>query len=231
MYNTPQKLAAEFIGTFALVFFAAGAVCTEQFLHGAEGSGLIGLALAYGLAFAVMFSALGHISGGHFNPAVTIAFWVTKRLNTMEVIGYWIAQLLGGIAAAFFLKAVLPREESWLPAIGGTPDLVRDFGRFPAISLELVATFFLVFVFFATALDEESNARPYAGFCIGLAIALGVMVLGPFTGGALNPARSFGPALAATHWANQGVYWVGPLAGGFIAGLLHDAFYGKKQQS
>ena len=175
-----------------------------------------------------MICAIGHVSGGHFNPAVTIAFWVTKRLNTMEVAGYWIAQLLGGIAAAFLLKAILPREEAWLPAIGGTPDLVRDFGRFPAISLELIATFFLVFVVFAAAVDENSSARPYAGFCIGLTITLGILVVGPFTGAALNPARAFGPALAATHWANQGVYWVGPLAGGFLAGLLHDAFYGRK---
>jgi aquaporin TIP len=229
VYNTLQKLVAEFLGTFALVFFGAGAICAEQFLHGAGGAGLLGIALAHGLAIGVMICAIGHVSGGHFNPAVTTAFWVTKRLNTPEVFGYWISQLLGGIAAAFFLKAILPREEAWLPVLGGTPDLARDFTRLPAIGLEAVATFFLVFVVFAAAVDEASSARPYAGFCIGLTITLGILAIGPLTGAALNPARAFGPALASTHWANQGVYWVGPLTGGFFAGLLHDAFYGKKQ--
>jgi len=229
VYNTPQKLVSEFLGTFALVFFGAGAICAEQFLHGAGGAGLLGIALAHGLAIGVMICAIGHVSGGHFNPAVTMAFWVTRRLNTLEVFGYWISQLLGGIAAAFFLKAILPREEAWLPVLGGTPDLARDFTRLPAIGLEGVATFFLVFVVFAAAVDEASSARPYAGFCIGLTITLGILAIGPFTGAALNPARAFGPALASTHWANQGVYWVGPLTGGFFAGLLHDAIYGKKQ--
>jgi len=229
VYTTPQKLVAEFLGTFALVFFGEGAICAEQFLHGAGGLGLLGIALAHGLAIGVMVCAIGHVSGGHFNPATTMAFWVTKRLNTFEVFGYWVAQVLGGIAAAFLLKALLPREEAWLPVLGGTPDLARDFTRLPAIGLEAIATFFLVFVVFAAAVDESSSARPYAGLCIGGTFALGVLVLGPFTGGALNPARAFGPALASTHWANQGVFWVGPLAGGFFAGLLHDVFYGKKQ--
>jgi MIP family channel proteins len=229
VYNTSQKLVAEFLGTFALVFFGAGAICAEQFLHGAGGAGLLGIALAHGLAIGVMICAIGHVSGGHFNPAVTMAFWVTKRRSTPEVFGYWISQLLGGIAAAFFLKAILPREEAWLPVLGGTPDLARDFTRLPAIGLEAVASFFLVFVVFAAAVDEASSARPYAGFCIGLTITLGILAIGPLTGAALNPARAFGPALASTHWANQGVYWVGPLTGGFFAGLLHDAFYGKKQ--
>lgn len=228
MYNTPQKLSAEFLGTFALVFFGAGSICAEQMLHGTGGGGLLGIALAHGLAIGLMICALGHVSGGHFNPAVTMAFWVTKRLNTMEVVGYWIAQLVGGIAAAFFLKAILPRDEAWLPVLGGTPDLARDFTRLPAMTLEAAVTFFLVFVIFAVAVDENSSARPYAGMCIGLTITMGILMAGPFTGAALNPARAFGPALASSHWANQGVYWVGPLAGGFVAGLLHDALFGKK---
>lgn len=228
VYNTSQKLVAEFLGTFALVFFGAGAICADRFMQ-SNGSGPLGIALAHGLAIGIMVCAVGHISGGHFNPAVTLAFWVTKRLNTLEVAGYWIAQLVGGIAAAFLLKAILPRDEAWLPVLGGTPDLARDFTRLPAMTLEAAATFFLVFVVFATAVDENSSARPYAGFCIGLTITLGILAAGPFTGAALNPARAFGPALASSHWANQGVYWVGPLAGGFFAGLIHDALYGKKQ--
>jgi aquaporin Z len=227
MYNTPQKLTAEFIGTFALIFFGAGAICAEQFLHGAGGAGLFGIAIAHGLAIAIMISALGHISGGHFNPAVTIGFWVTKRFSTLDVVLYWAAQLAGAVAAAFLLKALIP-EDAWRAVALGTPDLARDFSRLSGMILEAVTTFFLVLVVFATAVDEKGAFRSIAGFGIGLTISLGILVAGPFTGGALNPARAFGPALAASHWVNHGVYWVGPLAGGFVAGLLYDSLYLKK---
>jgi MIP family channel proteins len=227
MYSTAQKLTAEFIGTFALIFFGAGAICADQFLHGAGSLGLFGIAAAHGLAIAIMVSALGHISGGHFNPAITIGFWVTKRVTTMEVILYWAAQLAGATAAAFLLKAVVP-EETWRAVALGTPTLVRDFSSLSAIVLEGVTTFFLVLVVFATAVDERGTFRAIAGFGIGLTITLGIMVAGPFTGGALNPARAFGPALASHHWASHGIYWVGPLAGGFLAGLLYDSVFLKK---
>jgi MIP family channel proteins len=227
MYNVPQKLTAEFLGTFALVFFGAGSICADQFLHGAGGVGLFGIAAAHGLAIAIMVSALGHISGGHFNPAITIGFWVTKRFSTLDVVLYWAAQLAGAIAAAFLLKAVIP-EETWRAVALGTPELVRDFPRISAMVLEAVTTFFLVLMVFATAVDEKGTFRAIAGFAIGLSITLGILVAGPFTGGALNPARAFGPALASSHWANWGVYWVGPLAGGFIAGLLYDSLFLKK---
>src|SRR2546422_884940 len=111
MYNTLQKLIAEFIGTFALIFFGAGAVCTDQYLHSTGGLGLLGIALAHGLAIALMVSSLGHISGGHFNPAVTIGFWVTKRLSTIDTILYWVAQLDGAIAAAFLLQSTVHEDE------------------------------------------------------------------------------------------------------------------------
>ena len=227
MYSLPQKLVAEFIGTFALIFFGAGAICSEQFLHGTAGIGLVGVALAHGLAIAIMICAMGHISGGHFNPAVTIGFWVTKRLSTLDVVFYWAAQLAGATAAAFILKALLP-DDAWRNVWLGTPDLVRDFSRLCGILLEAVTTFFLVLTFFATAVDENGPSRTFAGFAIGLSITLGILVAGPFTGAALNPARAFGPALASTHWMNHGVYWVGPLGGGFVAGLLYDSLFLKK---
>jgi MIP family channel proteins len=227
MYNTSQKLTAEFIGAFALVFFGEGAACALQFLHGAPETSLFPIALAHGLAIAIMVSALGHISGGHFNPAVTIGFWVTKRLNTLDVILYWAAQLAGAIAAAYLLKAVIP-EDTWRAVALGTPELARDFPRWAGMALEGVTTFFLVLTVFATAVDDRGTFRAIAGFGIGLVIALGIIVAGPFTGGALNPARALGPALAASHWANHGVYWVGPLAGGFLAGLLYDNLFLKK---
>jgi MIP family channel proteins len=229
MYNTWQKLIAEFLGTFALIFFGAGAICADQFLHNAGGVGLLGIALAHGLAFGIMVSALGHISGGHFNPAVTIGFWVTRRLNTLDAVLYWAAQLAGATAAAYLLKAVVPGE-TWIAVGGGTPELVRDFPRWAGMALEAVTTFFLVLVVFATAVDAKGTFRSIAGFGIGLTITLGILVAGPFTGGALNPARAFGPALAATHWVNHGIYWIGPLGGGFVAGILYDVVFLKRSE-
>jgi len=228
VYTTSQKLVAEFLGTFALVFFGAGAVCTERFLQG-NGSGPLGAALASGFAIAVMSVAFSHISGAHFNPAVTIGFWITKRMSTMEVLGYWLAQMLGGIIAAFCLKAIFPREDAWQPVLGGTPDLVRDFTRLPAMGLEALITFFLVLVYFATTSEENIDSRSLSSFAVGLVYTIGILIAAPFTGAALNPARAFGPALASTHWSNQGVYWVGPLAGGFLAGLIYDAMYARKR--
>ena len=172
MYTNTQKLAAEFLGTFALVFFGAGAICADQFLHGAGGLGLIGVALAHGLALAIMISALGHISGGHFNPAVTIGYWVTRRLNTIDVILYWIAQLAGAIAAAFLLRAIIP-EDTWRAVALGTPQFARDFPRWAGMALEATATFFLVLTVFATTLDDRGTFRSIAGFGAGLMYALG----------------------------------------------------------
>jgi MIP family channel proteins len=229
MYNLSQKLTAEFLGTFALIFFGAGAVCVDFQLrsNSTGGIGLLAIALTAGLAIAIMVSALGHISGGHFNPAVTIGFWVTKRVNTLDALSYWLAQLLGATAAAFLLKLVIP-VETWRTAALGTPTLMPDFPHWGGLTLEAVATFFLVLVVFATVVDERGTFRTIGGFGIGLTYALGILVAGPFTGGALNPARAFGPAFASNHWLNQGVYWIGPLIGGFLAGLLYDSLFLRK---
>src|SRR6202030_3194236 len=227
MYTTFQKLFAQFLAAFAVVFFGVGAVCADRFLQTSGGIGLLGVALASGLAMAIMVSALGHVSGGHFNPAITIGFWVTKHIGTLDAFLYWAAQVLGGIAAAFLLRSIIP-DETWHAVALGTPSLLRDFPALSAMILEAVASFFLVLVFFATAVDDRGTFRAIAGFGIGLTVTLGILVIGPFTGAALTPARAFGPALAAHHWTNQGVYWIGPLAGGFLAGLLYNSLYLKK---
>jgi len=227
MYTTFQKLVAEFIGTFALVFFGVGSICVDRHLQSSGGIGLLAIALAHGLAIAIMVSAFGHVSGGHFNPAVSIGFWVTKRIGTLDAFLYWAAQILGGIVAAFLLRSVIP-EETWRAVSLGTPALLRDFPVVSAMILEAVTSFFLVLVVFATAVDERGAFRAIAGFGIGLTITLGILAIGPFTGAAMNPARALGPALASHHWTNQGVYWIGPLAGGFLAGLLYDSLYLKK---
>jgi len=227
MYNLVQKLTAELLGTFALIFFGAGAVCVDWYPHSSNALGLFGISLVYGLTMAIMVSALGHISGGHFNPAITIGFWVTKRLNTVDTIAYWVVQLAGASAAAFLLKSIIP-DDTWRAVALGTPMFAHDFTRLSGMILEGVTTFFLVLTVFATSVDERSFFRPVAGFAIGVSLALGSLVASPFTGGALNPARAFGPALASSHWQNWGVYWVGPLAGGFLAGFLYDSLFLKK---
>ncbi len=229
MYNLIQKLTAEFLGTFALVFFGAGAICIDFHLRASGGLGLPAIALASGLAFAIMVCALGHISGGHFNPAITIAYWVTKRLSTLDSLAYWGAQLLAAIAAAFFLKLVMP-EDTGNNVFLGTPELMRDYPRWSGMAVEGIATFFVVLVVFATIVDARASFRAVAGFAIGLTITLGILVAGPLTGGALNPARALGPELVSRHWLNWGIYWVGPLGGGFLAGLLYDSLFLRKPE-
>jgi MIP family channel proteins len=230
MYNTPQKLVAEFFGTFALIFFGAGSICADQFLRsgGQAGVGLLGIALAHGLAIGIMVTSLGHISGGHFNPAITIGCWVTRKISTFDALAYWVAQLAGATAAAFLLR-LLP-VDVWGPVQLGTPGLASGISRANGMIFEGIMTFFLVFVVFATAIDSRGAFNKIAGFAIGLTITMGALFGGPFTGAALNPARAFGPALAANHWTNHGVYWIGPLAGGVAAGWLYNTLFLSKEQ-
>jgi aquaporin Z len=226
MYSLPQKLVAEFIGTFSLIFIGAGSICADQYLHSTNqgGLGLLGIALAHGLAIGIMVSALGHISGGHFNPAITLGFWATKKMGTVESLSYWVAQLLGGVAGAYLLVAILP-ESAWRPVSLGTPALADGFTRTQGMLLEGILTFLLVFVVFATAADPKGAFNKIAGFAIGLTITIDILAGGPFTGAAMNPARAFGPALASHFWANHGVYWVGPLLGGLLAGWIYDRVF------
>ena len=226
LYRLWEKLAAEFIGLFVFVLIGAGSICTDEFLHssGAGGVGLLGIAVAHGLTMAILVTAVGHISGGHLNPAVTIGFWVTRRMGTLQAILYCAAQLLGSVAAAFVLAGVLP-ESAWRPVYLGAPDLAQDFTRMHGMLLEALMTFFLVFTVFATAVDPRGAFNKIAGFAIGLSITVDILLGGPFTGAAMNPARAFGPALAARHWQNHGVYWLGPLFGGIVAGVIYDRFF------
>src|SRR5260370_4009924 len=174
-------MTVEFVGRVVVIFLGGGSICTDQYLHGAGGSlGLLGIALAHGLAIGIMVCALGHISGGHFNPAVSIGFWVTKRVTTVDTVLYWAAQLAGAAVAAFLLKAVIPEETSRAVSLG-TPALARDFPGVAAMFLEAITTFFLVLVVFATAVDEKGAFRSIAGFGIGLTISLCILVAGPLT--------------------------------------------------
>lgn len=230
MYGKPQKMIAEFVGTFALIFMGCGAICADQLIKTSgnpAGLGLFGIAAAFGLAIAIMVTSVGHISGGHLNPAVTIGFWVTRRIETFDALLYWISQLAGAAAAGYLLKILVP-EETWRAVALGTPELAHDLTRSAGMGIEAVMTFFLVFVVFATAVDERGAFNKIGGLAIGLTITMGMLMGGPLTGGAINPARAFGPALASRHWANHGVYWAGPLIGGVVAAWLYDSVFLKK---
>lgn len=218
--NWLKQSVAEAIGTFALIFVGVLSIAAAGIV-GAPASlaTLASIGLAHGLTIAVMVAALGAISGGHFNPAVTFGFVVTGRMKAATGAVYWIAQLVGASAAGLLIAALFGAG----PVAGGTPDLGRGVGFGAGIVLEAVTTFFLVLVVFGTAVDERAPAAVFP-LAIGLTLALGIMAVGPLTGGALNPARTFGPALASGHWNNHLVYWIGPLIGGALAGVI-EHFY------
>ena len=215
MENTGKAVVAEFVATFALIFIGAGSVIAN-----ANGSlDLTGVALAHGLVLAIMVSVTGHLSGGIVNPAVAIGLWVTGKLSTVRTGAYIVAELLGAVAGAFLLKFLIPAA-SFHPGGGGAalrPGLPTGKG----ILIEAVATFFLVFVVFGTAVDDRGPWNKTAGLTIGLVIAFDIMAFGPWTGAAMNPARWFGPALATGEWANWWVWIVGPVAGAIVAAVLY----------
>jgi len=210
-----KAAVAEFIGTFALIFFGAGAIVMTQ------NGDLVAIALPYGLAIAIMFSIMAHISGGVFNPAIQIALWVTGKMPTGRSAVYIVAELLGGVAAAFFLKYIGPTP-AFDAVKGGIPAVADGFAVGKAVVLEAMLTFFLVWAVFGTAVDDRSGAfARTAGFTIGLVITIDIFVGGALTGAAMNPARWFGPAVATNDYTNWWVWIVCPIAGGIIAGVAY----------
>lgn len=218
-----KALIAEFVGTFALIFVGVGAIAANHMTDGALG--LTGIALAHGLTIAVMVSATAAVSGGHINPAVTFGALLTKKIDAANAVGYIIAQCLGAIVAAAMIKVAVPAEA--LTAVGmGTPALGEGISPGMGLIMEIILTFFLVFVVFGTAID--SRAPRVGGLFIGLTVALGIMVGGPITGAAMNPARHLGPALLGGGMGQVWLYWVGPLVGGALAALLYHHTLEKK---
>ncbi len=211
-----KALLAEFIGTFALVFVAVGAIATDYLQEG--GSGLVGVALATGLTLVVMVSATAAISGGHINPAVTFGAWITGKIDTLNAIGYIIVQCLGAIAAAALIKVVMPAN-ALVSVKMGTPMLGTGVTHGMGLLMEIVLTFFLVFVIFGTAIDHR--VPKFGGLFIGLTVTMDVLVGGPITGAAMNPARHLGPALLGGGMENTWLYWVGPLIGSSLAAMIY----------
>ena len=215
-YDALRRGIAELIGTFALIFIGVGSIMFSQ------SSGLLGVALAHGLTIAIMASAVGHISGAHFNPAVTFAFLVTRRIVPRLAVVYWLAQLAGAVLGALALRATFPSEAN---LDNGVPVLNATIGTGSGIVLEAILTFFLVWVIFATAVDPGGAFKSIAGLAIGLTITIDILAGGPLTGAAMNPARALGPELVQNVWDDFWVYLVGPALGAAVAALAYDWLY------
>ena len=224
-----KQCVAEFVGTFALIFIGVGVIANHANLN--NNAGLLAVALAHGLTIAVMVSATGGISGGHLNPAVTFGLLVGGKIGPKKASAYWLAQLAGGIVAAAMVGMLLQSPE--IPGkeiiAKGTPALGKGATGFQSIGIEAVLTFFLVFVVYGSA--EDARAPRIGGLAIGLTVALDILFGGPLTGAAMNPARTFGPAIIGGRWDHHYVYWVGPLLGGAIAGLVYGRFLIKDRAS
>jgi aquaporin Z len=216
MGNDAQAAVAEFIATFALIFVGAGAVI----LHLNGVLDLTGVALAHGLVLAIMVSITAHVSGGLVNPAVSLTLWITGTLEARRAAILIGAQILGAVAGAMILRALAPGQ-AWDAASGGTPALADGYSAAKGVLVEAITTFFLVFAVYGTAIDERGPFAKTAGFTIGLVIAFDILAFGPYTGAAMNPARWFGPALAAGAWSDWYVWIVGPVAGAIVAGVVY----------
>ncbi|MEA2646527.1 MAG: aquaporin [Chloroflexota bacterium] len=226
-----QVLLAEFLGTFALTFFGAGAILTDALLRGNAPFGpvdLLVVAFAHAVVLAVMVTAMGHISGGHFNPAVTVAAMVTRHIQPLLAGLYVVTQLVAGIAAALLLKYIFAAA-TVASAQLGAPGPGVGITSAKGYVIEVVLTFFLVLVVFATAIDPRGAFGKIAGFGIGFVLLFDILLGGPLTGAAMNPARAFGPALVGGLLTGDAVaahffmYWLGPLVGAALAALVYEA--------
>ena len=231
----PRAWLAEAIGTYCLVFFGplAIALAVGHFSKNSvfDIQDLIMISLAHGGAIGLMVYAFGHVSGAHFNPAVTISMLVTKRISIKEAIPYIISQIIGAIVAAASLKAIIP-EIGGAVNFGTQPgpsDLIQNSVA-SGIAVEAILTFFLVTVIFMTAVHKKAPAGMY-GLAIGGMIFLIHLVGVPLTGASVNPARTLGPAIISGYWTNHLMYWVGPIVGAVIAGLIMNYIFVKKTEN
>jgi MIP family channel proteins len=207
-----RELLAEFIGTFVLIFAGTGAVMVNKLSDGAVTH--LGISIVFGAVVTALIYSLGHISGAHFNPAVTLAFWTSGFFRRSLVIPYIVAQALGAIAASGLLRmslgtvgnlgATMPRHGDWMQSL----------------VLETVLTFILMLVIFGSGLDRRAPIG-FAGIAIGLTVALEAACMGPITGASMNPARSIAPALVSGNWQHQWLYWVAPILGAQIAVIVY----------
>lgn len=208
-----REAIAETIGTFILVFAGTGAVMVNQITKGAITH--LGVSFTFGAVVAALIYTMGHLSGAHFNPAVTLAFWVSGFFPKRKILPYICGQCMGAIAASMVLLftlgpvaklgATLPQNDNW----------VQSF------VLEIILTFILMFVILGSGLDRRAHIG-FAGLAIGLTVGLEAAFMGPITGASMNPARSFGPALVSGIWQHHWLYWLAPIVGAQLAVLLYQ---------
>ena len=227
----PRAWLAELIATFALVFFGTLSVTVAAviFKFDSPTSSILLIGFAHGLAITLMIYATGHISGAHINPAVTIPMAILKKIDVGNAAGYIVFQLVGAVLGSVAHMAFLPQGSQVNFGAHAPGDAIGK-SEFSALGIEIILTFFLLFVIFGTAVSKKA-APGWAGFAIGMTVLMAHLVGIPLTGASMNPARSFGPALVSGVWSSHWVYWVGPIVGGIIAALLYQYVFIKKEES
>ncbi len=209
-----RRAAAEGLGVFALVFAGCGAIVTEAEHPGSLG--VVGIALVFGLIVMAMVYATGHLSGAHLNPAVTVAFVLSRHFPRAEALAYLVAQLAGALLAAALLAAIWPSDPA---ALGTTAPTI---GAGSALVYEAVLTAFLMFVIMAVATDTRAIGAG-AAIAVGGTVGLDALFGGPITGASMNPARSLGPALVSGQLGDLWIYLAGPILGAALGALAYQA--------
>jgi MIP family channel proteins len=207
-----RRVAAEAIGTFFLVLIGPGSAMVNVYSGGSLGQ--VGVALAFAFVVVAMIYALGHLSGAHINPAVTLAFWSARRFPTVEVIPYVLAQCAGAVGASLALRATLG-------PVGNLGATLPTIPVAAALGVEWLLSFVLMFVIMAVATDERV-ADGFAALAVGFTVGFCALMGGPLTGASMNPARSFGPALVGGLWQAHWLYWVSPISAMIAAVRTYD---------
>ncbi|MGR3294170.1 MAG: aquaporin [Candidatus Scalindua sp.] len=240
-----SKYIAEALGTLLIVFIGAGAICAEHSVKMTDGQGVVPVwaVTVFGVVIVAIVYATSYISGSHINPAVTISYWATGRMYAGTAAYYIMSQMIGAVIAACFLKILFPDAVNTVYL--GACTLGEGVGPWKAASIECIVTFLFVFTIFVTAVDKPPEeplgvasrsdsvgrtSKLLAGVAIGLVYLFGVSVSTTFSGGALNPARVFGPAVVSGHFDYHYVWWLGPVSGAIAAGFLYGKVFKWKSE-